>query len=82
MCESNPFFLFILIRIIFVDIKKRRKVYIMEEYKAVVVTDEKKIKEIKSALRSGESSIANVKPAEPDKLPENAQKIWFGKVDK
>lgn len=81
MCESSPFFLFILIRIIFVDIKKE-KGYIMEEYKAVVVTDEKKIKEIKSALRSGESSIANVKPAAPDKLPENAQKIWFGKVDK
>lgn len=54
----------------------------MEEYKAVVVTDEKNIKEIKSALRSGESSIANVKPAAPDKLPENAQKMWFGKVDK
>lgn len=52
----------------------------MEEYKAVVVTDEKKIKEIKSALLSGESSIANVKPAAPDKLPENAQKIWFGKL--
>lgn len=81
MCESSPFFLFILIRIIFVDIKKE-KGYIMEEYKAVVVTDEKKIKEIKSALLSGESSIANVKPAAPDKLPENAQKIWFGKVDK
>lgn len=54
----------------------------MEEYKAVVVTDEKKIKEIKSALRSGESSFADVKPTAPDKLPENAQKMWFGKVDK
>lgn len=54
----------------------------MEEFNAVVVTDEKKIKEIKSALLSGESSIANVKPAAPDKLPENAQKMWFGKVDK
>ena len=81
MCESSPFFLFILIRIIFVDIKKE-KGYIMEEYQAVVVTDEKKINEIKSALLSGESSIADIKPAAPDKLPENAQKIWFGKVDK
>ena len=56
----------------------------MEEYKAVVVTDEKKIKEIREALRSGERSIEweNVKPAAPDKLPENAQKMWFGKVDK
>lgn len=54
----------------------------MEEFKAVVVTDEKKIKEIKSALLSGESSIADIKPATPDKLPENAQKMWFGKVDK
>lgn len=54
----------------------------MEEYKAVVVTDEKKINKIKSALRSAESSISSVKPAAPDKLPENAQKMWFGKVDK
>ena len=54
----------------------------MEEYKAVVVTDEKKIKEIKRALLSRESSIADIKSAAPDKLPENAQKMWFGKVDK
>lgn len=54
----------------------------MEEFKAVVVTDEKKIKEIKRALLSRESSISSVKPAAPDKLPENAQKMWFGKVDK
>ena len=54
----------------------------MEEYEAVVVTDEKKIKEIKRALLSRESSIADIKPAAPDKLPENAQKMWFGKVDK
>lgn len=49
----------------------------MEEYKAVVVTDEKKIKEIKKALLSRESSIADIKPSAPDKLPENAKKIWF-----
>ena len=54
----------------------------MEEYKAVVVTDEKKIKEIKRALLSGESSIADIKPAAPDKLPKNAKEMWFGKVDK
>lgn len=56
----------------------------MEEYEAVVVTDEKKIKEIREALRSGKSSIEweNVKPAAPDKLPKNAKEMWFGKVDK
>ena len=54
----------------------------MEEFKAVVVTDEKKIKEIKRALLSRESSIAEIKPAAPDTLPKNAQKMWFGEVDK
>lgn len=56
----------------------------MEEYEAVVVTDEKKIKEIREALRSGKSSIEweNVKPAAPDNLPKNAKEMWFGKVDK
>ena len=54
----------------------------MEEFKADVVTGEKKIKEIKRALLSRESSIADIKPAAPDKLPENAQKIWFGKFEK
>lgn len=52
----------------------------MEEYKAVVVTDEKKIAEIKAALKT--TGNFDIKPAEPDKLPENAQKMWFGKVDK
>ena len=54
----------------------------MDEYKAVVVTDEKKIKEIREALRSPDKHFAEIKPAAPDKLPENAQKMWFGKVDK
>lgn len=54
----------------------------MEEYEAVVVTDEKKIKEIKEALKSTKSSFTNVKAAKPDKLPKNAKEMWFGKVDK
>lgn len=53
----------------------------MEEYEAVVVTDEKKIKEIKEALKSTKNSFANVKAAKPDKLPKNAKEMWFGKVD-
>ena len=47
----------------------------------VIVTDKKKIEEIRMALQSAEHSIAHIKPAEPDKLPENAKKIWFG-IDK
>ena len=54
----------------------------MEEYKAVVVTDKRKIKEILQALQSTESSFEHIKSAERDKLPENAEKMWFGKVDK
>lgn len=47
----------------------------------VIVTDKKKIEEIRAALQSAEHSIAHIKPAAPDKLPENAKKIWFG-IDK
>lgn len=54
---------------------------IMNEFENVVVTDKRKIEEIKQALQSTESSFEHIKPAEPDKLPENAKKIWFG-IDK
>ena len=47
----------------------------------VVITDKKKIEEIRAALQSPDKDFANIKPAEPDKLPENAKKIWFG-IDK
>ena len=47
----------------------------------VIITDKKKIEEIRTALQSAEHSIAHIKPAERDKLPENAKKIWFG-IDK
>lgn len=43
----------------------------------VIVTDKKKIEEIRAALQSPDKDFANIKPAEPDKLPENAKKIWF-----
>ena len=52
----------------------------MIDDRPVIVTDPKKIKEIKEALRSSsESSFANVTAAERDKLPENAAEMWFGK---
>ena len=41
----------------------------------VIVTDKKKIEEIKEALKT--TGHFDIKPAEPDKLPENAKKIWF-----
>lgn len=49
----------------------------------VIVTDKKKIEEIRNALQSPapDKDFAEIKPAEPDKLPENAKKIWFG-IDK
>jgi hypothetical protein len=47
----------------------------------VIITDKKKIEEIRKALQSAEHSIAHIKSAAPDKLPENAKKIWFG-IDK
>lgn len=40
----------------------------------VVITDKKKIAEIIQALQSTESSFEHIKPAAPDKLPENAKK--------
>ena len=55
------------------------EVYMIDD-KPVIVTDPKKIKEIKEALRSSsESSFANVRAAERDKLPENAAEMWFGR---
>ena len=52
----------------------------MIDDKPVIVTDPKKIKEIKEALKSSsKSSFTNVKAAEKDKLPENAAEVWFGK---
>lgn len=45
----------------------------------VVITDKKKIAEIKAALKT--TGHFDIKPAAPDKLPENAKKIWFG-IDK
>ena len=45
----------------------------------VIITDKKKIAEIKEALKT--TGNFDIKPAEPDKLPENAKKIWFG-IDK
>ena len=53
----------------------------MNEFENVVVTDKRKIEEIKQALQSTESSFEHIKSAERDKLPENAKKIWFG-IDK
>lgn len=49
----------------------------------VVITDKKKIEEIRKALQSPapDKDFANIKPAERDKLPENAKKVWFG-IDK
>ena len=47
----------------------------------VIVTDAEKIAEILQALQSTDSSFEDIKPAERDKLPENAKKVWFG-IDK
>lgn len=49
----------------------------------VIVTDKKKIEEIRNALQSPapDKDFANIKPAAPDKLPENAKNVWFG-IDK
>lgn len=46
----------------------------------VVITDKKKIEEIRKALQSPapDKDFANIKPAERDKLPENAKSLWFG----
>ena len=47
----------------------------------VIITDKKTIEEIRKALQSPDKGFVNIKPAAPDKLPENAKKIWFG-IDK
>lgn len=47
----------------------------------VVITDKKKIEEIRAALQSPDKDFTNIEPAAPDKLPENAKKVWFG-IDK
>ena len=47
----------------------------------VIVTDKKKIEEIRKALQLPDKDFANIKPAAPDKLPENAKNVWFG-IDK
>ena len=47
----------------------------------VIVTDNEQIEEIRTALQSPDKDFVNIKPAAPDKLPENAKKIWFG-IDK
>ena len=55
-----------------------QEVYMIDD-KPVIVTDPKKIKEIKEALKSSKNSFTDVKAAEKDKLPENAAEMWFGK---
>ena len=47
----------------------------------VLVTATKKLEVIRTALQSPDKGFANIKPAERDKLPENAKKVWFG-IDK
>lgn len=47
----------------------------------VIVTDKKKIEEIRKALQSPDKHFADIKPAAPDKLPENAKNVWFS-IDK
>lgn len=49
----------------------------MIDDKPLIVTDKRKIKEIKEALKSSKGSFTNVKAAKPDKLPKNAKEIWF-----
>ena len=45
----------------------------------LIITDAKKIAEIIEALQT--TGHFDIKPAAPDKLPENAKKVWFG-IDK
>lgn len=54
------------------------EVYMIDD-KPVIVTDPKKIKEIKEALKSSNIHCINIKPATPSPLPENAAEMWFGK---
>lgn len=50
----------------------------MIDDKPVVVTDPKKIKEIKEALSSSDIHCSDLTPALPSPLPENAAEMWFG----
>lgn len=50
----------------------------MIDDKPVVVTDPKKIKEIKEALSSSNVYGFDISPALPSPLPENAAEMWFG----
>ena len=45
----------------------------------VIVTDKKKIEEIRKPLKT--TGHFDIKPAEPDKLPKKKKKVWFG-IDK
>jgi hypothetical protein len=51
----------------------------MIDDKPVIVTDPKKIKEIKEALQSSMVYTEDITPATPSPLPENAAEMWFGK---
>ena len=51
----------------------------MIDDKPVIVTDPKKIKEIKEALQSSMVYTEDIAPAIPSPLPENAAEMWFGK---
>ena len=55
-----------------------QEIYMIDD-KPVIVTDPKKIKEIKEALKSSNIHCINIKPATPSPLPENAAEMWFGK---
>ena len=50
----------------------------MLDDKPVVVTDPKKIKEIKEALSSSNVYGSDISPAIPSPLPKNAAEMWFG----
>lgn len=50
----------------------------MIDDKPIVVTDSKKIKEIKEALSSSNVYGSDISPAIPLPLPENAAEMWFG----
>ena len=50
----------------------------MIDDKPVVVTDPKKIEEIKEALSSSNVYGSDISPAIPSPLPENAAEMWFG----
>ena len=50
----------------------------MIDDKPVVITDPKKIKEIKEALSSSNVYGFDISPAIPSPLPENAAEMWFG----